>query len=652
MTIDLFIVLILIFFPLSSMILFSFRSIWETFWLLPGKILGAILQLEELLINAFNSSFGYILVTDVSFTTSSQALLALNINKQRVYLSNTGYNSLAFEQHTDLTSGEPKINGSGAPERFISNATATEGLGGKVIAEYLKNISANLQSGALFGIESQNLNLPINLTSAALNATADLVNMINKLEVAIQSGQIRDSEQLKSLSLLLDFIVSSTDPKFKFNVKLTSNQFKLLTQYPIELSAIRRSNNLDGSSDLNDSGVYCFQHESGKFGIGSSISCLARLRDHISSFKGHRAATFLHTWINNNGGIGSAVWSPIITYPNLYTLWYEKYPAVYLNIGGINLLRAFALYPARILEQALIDFYKPYLNETSTVGFFNFALSPADLLKTRINDVYLVWDATTGSLLFTSSSIKDVATKLGVARSTVKNYLNWVEGLEVSLNTSGEKITCLIRKQGSEIRSNKIDTQLYTKNRYPKVELKGQTLYDLKPGLTYVIDPLTTNTVYGPFDSRLELFKKLYPNKWEKVNSFSNKQNLIRNFIANNITSVMNLAIPGGITSEIGKFWYCCNPDHPFKFNKIPKPLFTVTSDGLCSWYANNSSVKNFSRKTVAKHLASGELYGGIRFISESVMLNLFPDLPTGENTVFYLSSSQLNKLNLSLGKQ
>lgn len=176
--------------------------------------------------------------------------------------------------------------------------------------------------------------------------------------------------------------------------------------------------------------------------------------------------------------------------------------------------------------------------------------------------------------------------------------------------------------------------------------MKGRTLFDLKPGLSYVIDPITTNTIYGPFESRLELFKKLYPNKWDKVNNLNNKQSLIRNFIANNITSVINLAVPGGIISELGQFWYCCNPDHPFKFNRLPKPLFKITSDGICTWHANNSSVKGFTRTTVAKHRVTSDLYLGVRFIDESIILKLFPEVPTGENTIFKLSKAQLIKLN------
>ena len=102
-----------------------------------------------------------------------------------------------------------------------------EGLGGKVVTEYLNNISIQLGS-------PNNFDLPINLTSAGLNATADLVNLINQLEVQIQTGKFKDPKQLKSLSLLLDFIISNTQPDFRFNFKLTPDQITLLTQYPIE----------------------------------------------------------------------------------------------------------------------------------------------------------------------------------------------------------------------------------------------------------------------------------------------------------------------------------------------------------------------------------------------------------------------------------
>ena len=356
----------------------------------------------------------------------------------------------------------------------------------------------------------------------------------------------------------------------------------------------------------------------------------------------------MYNWINQNGGVTSTVWAPLISYKNLYLEWFSKYPTITLNVGALNLLRAFSVYHARILEQALIDLYSPYLNDTNVVAFFNFTLSPADLVIKRINDLYLVWDAVTGALIFTASAIKDLASKLGVARSTVKIYLNWATGLEINL--ANVKTKCLLRKQGDNVRLDKVANQLSYKDRYSKINLTGRSLNDLDPGRTYVIDPSTTNTAYGPFDSRLDVFKTLYPNKWDKISGSATEKSLTRNFIANNITAVMNTAVPGGVVTELGKFWFCCNPDHPFKYNKLAKALFTVSPSGLCTWYPNNSSIHNFSRKMVALHRANSSVYKGVRLVDEAIMLNLFPNTPTGPGVVFQLSAAQLALLNKSLG--
>jgi hypothetical protein len=46
--------------------------------------------------------------------------------------------------------------------------------------------------------------------------------------------------------------------------------------------------------DRDCSGVYCFIHKSGKFGIGSAISFRARVNGHMNSFYGHRLRFHLH----------------------------------------------------------------------------------------------------------------------------------------------------------------------------------------------------------------------------------------------------------------------------------------------------------------------------------------------------------------------
>ena len=49
-------------------------------------------------------------------------------------------------------------------------------------------------------------------------------------------------------------------------------------------------------------------------------------------------------------------------------------------------------------------------------------------------------------------------------------------------------------------------------------------------------------------------------------------------------------------------------------------------------------------------YFATSSVYKGVRLIDESALLNLFPDLPSGEGAIFQLSEAQLTKLNQSLG--
>nr|UEV87049.1 hypothetical protein [Grifola frondosa] len=464
--------------------------------------------------------------------------------------------------------------------------------------------------------------------------------MINELHSLIIKNQKND--KFYGEKLLLDFIASRINPNFNFYFELDPKSIKLNHEHDISLS---RKASIKNIEDGYASGVYCFKHiQTGKFGIGSSISCVPRLRDHISSFNGHRSTTFLHEWINANGGIASACWSPIITYPNVYQEWHKQYPLVKLSKGGHNLLRAFSLYSARILEQAVLDFYKPFLNDFNIVSFFNFSLIPNDFLKDQPDNIYQVWDIELNNLILTSNSLKDLAHRIGIARSTVKSYLNWHEGLDITIE--GENIKAIIREEGIQLRNYKVKTQLTKKKTYPQVELIGRSLYDLQPGLSYVIDPKTTKDVYGPFNSRLELFQELFPAKWAKLTKEEVSSGVIRNLIANNVTINMNLSIPGGIKTEKGSFLYCCNPDHPFILNRIPKPLYSITTQGLCTWYSNNSSILNIHRNYVTKLRLNLEEYKGVRLLDESVLLNLFPNIPKGKGSVYQLSPTELIELN------
>lgn len=520
--------------------------------------------------------------------------------------------------------------------------------GSKLILDYLKNLA-----------NKNKVNVSIQFTNTGVKSTIDLINMINELYLFTLD---KNNPNVKDHKLLFEFITARWNPDFKFYFELgeTNIVLKDVSAQKISLSSwkkldISNQNTNIKSEEFTDaytSGVYCFTHlPTGKIGIGSSISCAARLRDHISSFNGHRTRTFLHDWVNKNGGIKSLSWTPIITYPNIYQEWYKRYPSSILSIGGINLLRAFALYPSRVFEQGLIDHYNPFLNNTSIIGFYNFNLEPKDFLRTNLT-TYQVWDITLTKLILTSHSIKDLSRKLGIERSTIKTYLNWYLGLNVIIEDITMKV--IIREQGKEIRTEKTDTQLSLKQRFPLIKLIGRNLNDLPAGLTFVIDPVTTKNVFQPFNSRFELFKTLFPNKWEKLITDTKKRltsRFIVDTVATNIGQKMNLNIPGGIKTELGSFLFCCNPNEPFLVNRLPKPLYSVTSEGLCTWYPNNSAVPNMRRDLIRLSRNNLESINGVRYLDESLLLNLFPSLPKGVGFSYQLTSEELTKLTKFLLK-
>lgn len=313
-----------------------------------------------------------------------------------------------------------------------------------------------------------------------------------------------------------------------------------------------------------------------------------------------------------------------------------------MSIGEYNLIRAISMYPARILEQVLMDYYKPDLNNFKPVSFFNFPLKTNDFFKNNVKDKLQVWEYYSNILIFSSDSIKDLAIKTGVARSTIRNYLNWHEGIDLVIN--GNKLKVLIREKGSELRYELTEAKKKLNDRYSTVVLSDINLTDLDKGMSYAANPLTKKIVLGPFSSRLDLYKALFPNKWRilEAKGLNSSQ---KSMIGERITRYMNWAVPGGIKTEMGSFWYCCNPESPFKYNRKPKPLYSVSTQGLCTWYPNNSSIPNMERHQIHNLRLTNKTFNGIQYIDESILLKLFPDIPRGINATYNLSLEQLLKL-------
>jgi len=135
---------------------------------------------------------------------------------------------------------------------------------------------------------------------------------------------------------LFEFLSKNYNKLFRFNMQLSLKTIKpnIMYNLPLENQKV-----IDGDC----SGIYCFVHKTGKFGIGSAISCRNRLNDHMNSFNGHRLRSHLHEWVIANGNVSSVKWAPIITYDNIVQEWYNINYAFPLSQGGSKVLQGFGL---------------------------------------------------------------------------------------------------------------------------------------------------------------------------------------------------------------------------------------------------------------------------------------------------------------------
>jgi|SRR5882757_3022133 len=110
-------------------------------------------------------------------------------------------------------------------------------------------------------------------------------------------------DSLPKKSKLYEFIQAN----YKLPISVVShNEINLEPQFkyslPLDLPKMESQLTV---SQLSESGIYIFNHSSGKFAIGSAMNFQRRLRDHMSSINGHRimARCFAAAFIVLPGGL-------------------------------------------------------------------------------------------------------------------------------------------------------------------------------------------------------------------------------------------------------------------------------------------------------------------------------------------------------------
>jgi len=490
-----------------------------------------------------------------------------------------------------------------------------------------------LLSKVIYHISEQNsLGLPLFLTAKGIKASHALIDMLNLLPVDCAS-------KFKGDNLLFQFLSENYNQTYRYNMELN---LKELNPYCVYSLPIGKQKVIDGDC----TGIYCFKHvDLGYCSIGSALSCRNRLNEHMSSIMGHRPQTFFHQWVSDNGGIAPIRWAPIITFNNIVQEWYNLNYDSPLSVGGANILQGFGQYSIRLLEQSVYTNYRPYLNgksETKDIIFYNFSFKPSDMGLSLANiRKYQVWfDKDMTILIAESSSYNSLANILNISVGTVRNNMNWHQGLSVTYN--GKITTVYLKEKGTPFRTENISSQLSVKKLYPLVELKNRTLYDLIPGKIHVIS-VDTLEDFATFTSQRELWKSLNPSSLKEYDNLTaTKQH---QFNDNRVGKYFNVAKPGGIPTESGNFYFCKHPDYLPGLAKTASGFFAVnTLTGVTTYYLNNSQAGN--RGTVRKNRVDNTVTKtGFRYIDKDIFIKHYPDAVAEKHSTYNLTPEELKSL-------
>ncbi len=518
---------------------------------------------------------------------------------------------LHAEESYDLASIHPSF--------AVANDTSP---GGLLVQKLLTNL-----------ISQEQLGLPMYLSPLGVQATAQLVHMVNSLPMNGDSNFTGDN-------LMFDYLNSAVTFKMDYNMALDLQQITPTISYTLPL---RRQDVLNGQN----AGVYAFIHDSGHVGIGSAMTCTARLQDHLRSFTGSRDSTFMHTWVKEHGGLDSLNWAPIITMPNLETVWMKSNSMDTLSAGADKVLQCITQYPTRIMEQCLLTQYRPYLNAEGkpyNVIFFNTHFSPQDMSVTPQSLTrYQALALDKVTVLAEAGSFNELAKYTGLSNVTVRNNVNWTQVVEFYINDTPTQ--GYLHQLGAPWRDTLSQGQLTPKQKWPTLDIPNIDLRELTPGKVYAINVDTMET--QSFTSLRDMWLQLNPSKMDSFNNLTgDKQHEI---ISNHVGRYINVARPEGTSTDLGNFYFARHPDYLPNMAKSATSLYRVDVDtGLATWFANNSQVDSHDRLTVRKCLANLTLTrSGCMFVSAQAFTELFSDALDQPGSTYNLSLAQLATLPL-----
>lgn len=175
------------------------------------------------------------------------------------------------------------------------------------------------------------------------------------------------------------------------------------------------------------------------------------------------------------------------------------------------------------------------------------------------------------------------------------------------------------------------------KDRYPLLDLKNRSLYDLIPGKIHVIS-IDTLEDFATYDSQRELWKALNPSSDELENLSVKQQH-------NRVGRYLNIERPNGSPTELGYFYFARHPEYLPNLAKKASGFFAVnTKNGMVQYYSNNTQAGN--RGTVRRHRENNTVSkGGIRYINQDIFIQFYTEAIAKEGFICQLNLEQIRNL-------
>lgn len=400
-----------------------------------------------------------------------------------------------------------------------------------------------------------------------------LINMESNIQKVLIGDFPLTRNQIKAKQILIEMLNSLPTDSYLY-LYITN---KIIIHY--ELTAKNDSGklipnqiflwkNLDPKSlPFFEGGVYLFrQTKSGHDYIGAAASHCERAMQHQSQFTGHYP-TSLHKLEGTR--IDTLEFGVVYKTPNFLKQFKLFYPEYKLTLGEYEILMAITVYPQRVLEQHLIDYYKPYINGRNYLG---------KQVSTTVIYPYVSWDPTRlnmksinyrgaipnlicdlqGNILYKSSSLYETSYFLEKSPRNIKFYINNVYSIyseklnqDVFLRTIKNKLNSSFDESIdslADISFKPLDRVLVNTE---ELILVNKKLEDLSPIYYYAF--LSNKIDFLHFINQESLFAKLFPKQYADLRRDGKK------VPATKLKSRFNLNVP--ITSEYGVDYYLAT--HP-----------------------------------------------------------------------------------------